>query len=115
MVPGGVHPLVAGNVLMHGGSGEGRHGRMATTFRLSTNEAVTQEELVATLSEMVEADPNVHFTFERPKRNTSKKRSTLLSLEEMHEDVLYALVGCTNVGWSIRSISNQSKDFLNNR
>ncbi|CAD7702821.1 unnamed protein product, partial [Ostreobium quekettii] len=114
MVPGGVQGLVSGAVMMQGG-GDGRHGRPSTTLRLGSGKPVAQEELVAQLDEMVQPDPSLHFSFERPKRNTSKKRSSLLSLEEMHEDVLYALVGCTNVGWSIKSISNQSKDFLANR
>ena len=74
-----------------------------------------QEELIQTVGQLPDLDPSHAFTFERPRRNAGTKRSVHLFLSEIQEKILYALVGCSGIGWNIRAITPESREFLATR
>eukprot|EP01026_Neomeris_dumetosa_P062204 TRINITY_DN5879_c0_g1_i5.p2 TRINITY_DN5879_c0_g1~~TRINITY_DN5879_c0_g1_i5.p2 ORF type:complete len:278 (+),score=43.47 TRINITY_DN5879_c0_g1_i5:130-963(+) len=84
---------------------------MISTKRAGTNELVTQEQFVQLLVQhpgpgMVDS----LFQISKPRRRTTR-RSNFLQLSEDQEAVLYGLVNCADVGWSIRNIKKPTREF----
>ncbi len=72
---------------------------------------------LALVSELSLAPSNVLptqlFSFRTPDtRLDSKRNCSQLRLTRVQEDVLYALVGCVDVGWNMTNITPDTKNFL---
>eukprot|EP00877_Chromochloris_zofingiensis_P004313 jgi/Chrzof1/13883/Cz08g16010.t1 len=89
---------------------------MGCTCRAGTSDAIDQEEFVAMLSQPPQpVSPSAYFAYKKPSKTNSRKRSATLAINELQEDTLYALVGCLNVGWSIKNITQDTRDFLSSK
>lgn len=87
-------------------------GFTAFTSKIGSSEQLTQEEFVHILANNPGATVVELFTFNRPKRTNSKRRSAHLALSDEQEDALYSVIGCMNVGWTIKNISPQTRDYM---
>jgi hypothetical protein len=59
--------------------------------------------------------PSTVLHFRTPVRTHAGKharRSERLPMNELQEQVLYAMVGCCDAGWSVRNIRQETRDFL---
>lgn len=90
-------------------------GFNAFTTKLGGNDQLTQEEFVHVLASNPTSTVMDLFSFNRPKRTNSKRRSAHLNLTDDMEDALYAVIGCANVGWAIKSINPSTREYLNRR
>ncbi|WIA13928.1 hypothetical protein OEZ85_002498 [Tetradesmus obliquus] len=85
-------------------------------MRLGTLEPLDQAGFVSVLRGVPACDqPGKYLSFRypvRPKAAKSQKKSERLNANDIQEEVMYALVGCTDIGWSSRNVNQTTREFL---